>query len=166
MRGLGATKELFPVMSEYYSIIMPFVIFQLIIIPLYFFIRLDGLPNLAAVALGVGAVVNIALDYLFIAVYGWGLTGAAWATGISEVLSLLVIMFYFFMPERTLSFSFRQNNWMEVFQAAYNGISEFINEVSGAIIAFIFNWMLIQRAGVDGVAHRSVGGLHARQPII
>ena len=58
--------------------------------------------------LGVGAVVNIALDYLFIAVYGWGLTGAAWATGISEVLSLIVIMFYFFMPERTLSFSFRQ----------------------------------------------------------
>ena len=41
---------------------------------------------------------------------------------------------------------------MEVFQAAYNGISEFINEVSGAIIAFIFNWMLIQRAGVEGVA--------------
>ena len=42
--SLGATKELFPVMSEYYQIIMPFVIFQLIIIPLYFFIRLDGLP--------------------------------------------------------------------------------------------------------------------------
>ena len=132
----------------------------MIIIPLYFFIRLDGLPNLAAVALGVGAVVNIALDYLFIAVYGWGLTGAAWATGISEVLSLLVIMFYFFMPERTLSFSFRQNNWMEVFQAAYNGISEFINEVSGAIIAFVFNWMLIQRAGVDGVAAITVCKLY------
>jgi len=150
--GLGATKELFPVMSEYYNIIMPFVVLQLIIVPLYFFIRLDGLPNLAAVALGVGAVVNIVLDYLFIAVYGWGLAGAAWATGISEVLSLLVVMLYFIMPERTLSFSFRQNNWMEIFQAAYNGISEFINEVSGAIIAFIFNWMLIQRAGVDGVA--------------
>jgi len=150
--GLGATKELFPVMSEYYRIIMPFVIFQLIIIPLYFFIRLDGLPNLAAAALAVGAVVNIILDYLFIAVYDWGLTGAAWATGLSEVLSLLVIMLYFFRPEKTLSFSFRQNNWREIFQAAYNGISEFINEVSGAIIAFIFNWMLIQRAGVEGVA--------------
>jgi len=150
--ALGATKELFPVMSEYYRIIMPFVIFQLIIIPLYFFIRLDGLPNLAAAALAVGAVVNIVLDYFFIAVYDWGLTGAAWATGLSEVLSLLVIMLYFFRPEKTLSFSFRQNNWREIFQAAYNGISEFINEISGAIIAFIFNWMLIQRAGVEGVA--------------
>jgi Na+-driven multidrug efflux pump len=139
-------------MSEYYRIIMPFVIFQLIIIPLYFFIRLDGLPNLAAAALAVGAVVNIVLDYFFIAVYDWGLTGAAWATGLSEVLSLLVIMLYFFRPEKTLSFSFRQNNWREIFQAAYNGISEFINEISGAIIAFIFNWMLIQRAGVEGVA--------------
>jgi Na+-driven multidrug efflux pump len=41
---------------------------------------------------------------------------------------------------------------MEIFQAAYNGLSEFINSISGGIIAAIFNWMLIQRAGVDGVA--------------
>jgi Na+-driven multidrug efflux pump len=131
---------------------MPFVFSQLIVIPMYFFVRLDGLPNLAALSLAIGAVANIVLDYLFIAVYGWGLAGAAWATGLSEVLSLLVIMLYFFRPERTLNFSFRQNNWKEIFQSAYNGISEFINEISGAIIAFIFNWMLIQRAGVSGVA--------------
>jgi Na+-driven multidrug efflux pump len=97
-------------------------------------------------------VVNIALDYLFIAVYGWGLTGAALATGISEVMSLAVMLFYFVHPKRKISFGLRQKNWREVFQAAYNGISEFINEVSGALIAFIFNWMLIQRAGVTGVA--------------
>jgi len=150
--GLGANQALFPVMSEYYRIIVPFVFFQLIVIPMYFFVRLDGLPNLAALALAIGAVANIVLDYLFIAVYGWGLEGAAWATGLSEVLSLLVIMLYFLRPERTLNFSFRQNNWKEIFQSAYNGISEFINEISGAIIAFIFNWMLIQRAGVSGVA--------------
>ncbi|MDG0970815.1 MAG: MATE family efflux transporter, partial [Porticoccaceae bacterium] len=89
---------------------------------------------------------------LFIAVYDWGLTGAALATGISEVMSLAVMLFYFVHPERKISFGLQQKNWQEVFQAAYNGISEFINEVSGALIAFIFNWMLIQRAGVTGVA--------------
>ena len=65
---------------------------------------------------------------------------------------MLVMLIYFFRPERSLRFSLRQNNWREVFQAAYNGVSEFINAVSGAIIAFILNWMLIQRAGVNGVA--------------
>lgn len=65
---------------------------------------------------------------------------------------MLVLLVYFVVPTRNLHFKLRQNNWKEVFQAAYNGISEFINEVSGGVIAFIFNWMLIQRAGVNGVA--------------
>jgi putative MATE family efflux protein len=150
--GLGASEDLFPVMSEYYRIIMPFLFAQLIVIALYFFIRLDGFPNLVAAALTIGSVVNIVLDYVFIAVYGWGLSGAALATGLSQALPLAVMMVYFLWPEKRLHFSFRQSNWKEVIQAAYNGISEFINEVSGGIIAFIFNWMLIQRAGVNGVA--------------
>jgi putative MATE family efflux protein len=149
---LGANKTLFPVMSEYYRIIFPFLLFQFIVIQIYFFIRLDGFPNLAATGLAIGAVVNISLDYLFIAIYGWGLAGAALATGLSEVISLAVMLAYFFQPQRKIFFSLRQKNWREVFQAAYNGISEFINEVSGALIGFIFNWMLIQRAGVTGVA--------------
>ena len=64
----------------------------------------------------------------------------------------MVGLLYFWLPKRRLHLKLRQKNWREVFQAAYNGISEFINEVSGAIIAFVFNWMLIQRAGVVGVA--------------
>lgn len=150
--ALGATPELFPVMSEYYRIIMPFLLAQFIVIQIYFFIRMDGFPNLAAAILIIGAAANIVLDYLFIAVYGWGLTGAALATGLSELLSLIVGLLYFWLPKRRLHLKLRQKNWREVFQAAYNGISEFINEVSGAIIAFVFNWMLIQRAGVVGVA--------------
>ena len=150
--SLGADETLFPVMSEYYRIIFPFLFFQFVVIQLYFFIRLDGFPNLAAIALAVGALGNIVLDYLFIAVFDWGLAGAALATGLSEVMSLVVMLVYFINPKRKIFFALRQTYWSELFKAAYNGISEFINEVSGAIIAFIFNWMLIQRAGVDGVA--------------
>ena len=149
---LGATEALFPLMSEYYRIILPFFFAQLIVIVQYFFVRLDRFPNLAAVALAVGSLINIILDYLFIAVYGWGLQGAAFATGLSQAIPMLVMAVYFIRPERRLQFSFVQKNWAEVFQAAYNGISEFVNEVSGAIIALVFNWMMIQRAGVVGVA--------------
>ena len=149
---LGATQELFPVMSEYYRIIMPFLMPQFIVIQIYFFIRMDGFPNLAAATLIIGSAANIVLDYYFIAIFDWGLTGAALGTGLSQILSLIVVIIYFFQPQRKIHFGWRQKNWWEVFQAAYNGISEFINEVSGAIIAFIFNWMLIQRAGVIGVA--------------
>ncbi|GLO63573.1 MATE family efflux transporter [Vibrio sp. MACH09] len=151
-RLLGASEPLFPLMSDYYRVIMPFLLAQLMMIVLYFFIKLDGFPSLASAALVIGSVLNIALDYLFIAVFNWGLSGAAWATGISQLFPLLTLMTYFFSRKRKLHFSMQQKNWSEVFQAAYNGLSEFINEISGGIIAFIFNWMLISRAGVDGVA--------------
>lgn len=151
-RLLGASEPLFPLMSDYYRVIMPFLLAQLMMIVLYFFIKLDGFPSLASAALVIGSVLNIALDYLFIAVFNWGLSGAAWATGISQLFPLLTLMTYFFSRKRKLHFSLQQKNWSEVFQAAYNGLSEFINEISGGIIAFIFNWMLISRAGVDGVA--------------
>ena len=106
--GVGATQELFPMMGEYYRIIMPFFFAQFAMIALYFFIRLDGLPSLAAASLAVGAAINVVLDYLFIAVYGWGLTGAAFATGISQTIPLLVMLYYFFWPKRRLKFSFGQ----------------------------------------------------------
>ena len=150
--GLGATAALFPVMSEYYVVIMPFLFTQLIVVVLYFFVRLDGMPNLAAIALSIAAAVNILLDYLFIVVYGWGLSGAAFATGLSQAIPMFVLLGYFYWPKRRLQFIFWQHDWREVLQAAYNGVSEFINESSGGIIAFIFNWMLIERAGVNGVA--------------
>ena len=150
--GLGASGDLFAVMSEYYRIIMPFLLAQLIVLALYYFIRLDGYPNLVATALTIGALVNILLDYLFIGRFGWGLTGAALATGISQALPLPVMMIYWLKPGRRLRFAWRQRDWGEVFQAAYNGISEFINEVAGGIVVLILNWMLLQRIGVHGVA--------------
>lgn len=151
-RGLGADASLFPLMSEYYRILMPFLLAQLGTIVLYFFVRLDGYPSLTATALVVGAITNIVLDYLFIAVLKWELAGAAWATGISQIISFIVLLLYFFTKKRKLHFRLKQQNWSEVFKAAYNGLSEFINEISAGVIAFIFNWMLIQRAGVEGVA--------------
>lgn len=151
-RLLGANETLTPLMSEYYRVIMPFLLAQLMTIVLYFFIRLDGFPTLASTALVIGSALNIVLDYLFIAKFNWGLNGAAWATGISQLFPLLTLLTYFLNRKRKLHFSLKQKNWSEVVQAAYNGLSEFINEISGGIIALIFNWMLISRAGVEGVA--------------
>lgn len=151
-RLLGAGEILSPLMSEYYRVIMPFLLAQLTAIVLYYFVRLDGFPSLAATSLVLGAILNVGLDYLFIAVFDWGLSGAAWATGLSQLLPLVTLLVYFFNRNRKLHFSPKQKNWSEVFQAAYNGLSEFINEISAGLIALILNLMLISRAGIEGVA--------------
>ena len=49
-----------------------------------YFVRVDGRPVLASVALVTFAASNIALDWLLIVHWGWGIKGAAWATALAE----------------------------------------------------------------------------------
>ncbi|WP_119394070.1 MATE family efflux transporter [Salinibius halmophilus] len=152
LRALGGNEEVLPLMQTYWRIAMAFVWTQLMTVVLYFFVRVDGYPGLAAAALAIGALINIVLDYVFIALLGWGIAGAAWATGISQALPMFILLSYLFFKERHLHFSPKQSNWRELFQSAFNGLSEFINEVSGSIIALVLNWLFITRYGVEGVA--------------
>ncbi|MFY0665365.1 MAG: polysaccharide biosynthesis C-terminal domain-containing protein [Natronospirillum sp.] len=152
LRGLGATDEVLPLMQTYFRITMGFVWAQLLTVTLYFFVRLDGYPALAAIALAIGSAINIGLDYLFIAHLNLGIAGAAWATGISQTIPFLVLCSYFLFRKRHLHFNWQQKGWRELFQSAFNGLSEFVNEVSGSIIALILNWLFVLRYGVEGVA--------------
>ncbi|MBO0223104.1 polysaccharide biosynthesis C-terminal domain-containing protein, partial [Vibrio parahaemolyticus] len=53
-------------------------------------------PNLATLLMVIGALTNIALDYLFIAWLQWELTGAAIATTLAQVVVTLLGLAYFF----------------------------------------------------------------------
>lgn len=152
MRALGGVPDVIPLMKVYFRITMAFIWVQLLMVVMYFFVRVDGYPTLAAVSLVVGSGINIVLDYLFIAIFDWGIAGAAWATGFSQAFPFVVISSYLFLKERHLYFSWRQSDWAELFKSAFNGLSEFINEISAAVIALLLNWLFILRFGVEGVA--------------
>ncbi|MCW8328408.1 MATE family efflux transporter [Photobacterium sp. SDRW27] len=75
-------------------------------------IRNDDSPNLSTLLMAIGALMNIVLDYLFIAKFGWGLKGAALATVISQITIFVLAIGYFFSSNsqlrlcwRTLTFS-------------------------------------------------------------
>lgn len=152
LRGLGATDTVLPLMQTYFRITMGFMWAQLLTVTLYFFVRLDGYPALAALALAIGSAINIGLDYLFIAHLNLGIAGAAWATGISQSIPMLVLCSFFWFRKRHLYFKWQQKGWRELFQSAFNGLSEFVNEVSGSIIALVLNWLFVLRYGIEGVA--------------
>ena len=80
------------------------------------------------------------------------LAGAAYATAIAQVVQFLLLSRYFFSKKKTLIFTLLHSNWMILFRSAYNGVSEFINEISVGIIFLILNTLMVTRLGVDGVA--------------
>lgn len=153
---LGAPPSLQPLMHEYFSVIRWVLILQLLTMVLYYFVRADGHPQLATSALVVGALTNILLDAWFVLHLDWGLAGAAYATAIAQLLQFCVLARYFRSPKRGLRFSLRQRNWGEVLHAGYNGLSEFINEISVGLIFLLLNTLMISRLGVAGVAAFSV----------
>lgn len=155
-RLLNVPAELVPMVHEYFGILRWGLIIQLTTMVLYYFVRADGHPILATVSLLVGSLGNIALDLFFVCQWGWGLAGAAWSTAIAQVAQAAVLCAYFFSRNRTLRFVWRQTRWTHFFKACYNGVSEFINEISAGIIIWLLNFLLIARLGVDGVAAFSV----------
>lgn len=157
-RLLGASPELFPLMSDYFLIFAWVLVVQLVTMVLYYFVRLDGFPGLATTALVAGAGVNILLDALFVGYLGYGLRGAALATGIAQLLQLAILLRYFGFGigvgagRRRLRFRLRQGNWGEVLKAGVNGVSEWINEASVGLVMLVINWLLMTSQGVTGVA--------------
>ncbi|MCE8044884.1 multidrug transporter MatE [Halomonas daqingensis] len=151
-RLLGASPELYPLMSDYFLVIVWVLVVQLVTMVLYYFVRVDGFPVLATVALVTGAGANILLDALLVGWLGYGLRGAALATGIAQLLQFAVLLRYFAAKRRRLRFRLRQRQWGEVFKAGGNGVSEWINEASVGLVMLLINWLLITSQGVAGVA--------------
>jgi putative MATE family efflux protein len=151
-RLLGAPESLFPLMRDYFRVISVALIVQLGTLVVYYFVRLDGRPLLATSAVVTGALGNIALNALFVASWGWGVRGAACATGLAQLLQLAVLLSHFVTGKAGLRFNPLQRGWGELGRSALNGASEFVNEISVGVVALLLNWLLVSRVGVHGVA--------------
>lgn len=85
----GVTETAYPYAFAYYKIVVLGCLFQGLTQVFCDFVRVSGKPVLGMCVTGIGAVTNIVLDAVFVAVLGWGVTGAAWATVIGQILSAL-----------------------------------------------------------------------------
>ena len=109
--------------------------------------------NLSLVMTIVSGVCNIALDALFVAVFHWGLPGAAAATAISQIAGAVIPLFYFARKNPSLlrlrKFRFDGKALLRTFT---NGSSELMSNLSMNIVGMLYNLQLIRYAGEDGVA--------------
>ena len=95
------------------------------------------------------------LDGLFIAVFRWGIAGAAIATAISQILGGIVPLFYFFSKKNSslLRLTTTKLDVKSLLYACANGSSEFMINVSLALVGMIFNAQLLRYAeGTNGLS--------------
>lgn len=157
VRTLGANNELVGEASAYLRYVSLFFTFFLGSYCLSVFARVEQRPILAFGAIMLGTVVNIALDWLFIFKFHWGVRGAAVATGLSQTVTFCIIFSHFFSKHSGLRLKFRGlGHWGDLAKACYNGISELVDEFSIGITTLIFNLIMIRHLGTVGVAAYTV----------
>lgn len=120
-------------------------------------IKADGFPQLSTFGVLLGAMTNIVLDALFVFGFHWGLAGAAWATGISQLLTFLVFFSHFLFSRKTLFISpgFRWS-CRSIGGLIPIGIADCITELSAGVIVFAFNHQILTVIGTSGVVSYTV----------
>lgn len=110
-------------------------------------------PKLGLLATIAAGVTNMVLDALFIAGFGWGVAGAAVATGLSQCVGGLFPLLYFLRPNNSL-LRLRpvKLQLRPILQSCGNGASEVVSSVTSSIIGMVYNFQLLRFAGKDGVA--------------
>lgn len=140
----GASNVTINIASDYFTIILAFIPVYMLANVMNPIIRADGSPLGAMIATLVGAITNIILDPIFIFGFKWGIKGAAWATIIGQVLSLVVSIIYFL--RKTKTFKLKLESFKINFKLFSNiiklGISTFITQMSIVIISLTCNIML------------------------
>ena len=111
-------------------------------------------PQLGLIVTIASGVTNMVFDWLFVAVFRWGLEGAAAATVMSEFVGGFFPIFYFLSKKNDslLKFTRFQMDWASLAKAFGNGSSEFLSTVSSSLVGMLFNHQLLVFAGENGVA--------------
>lgn len=112
----------------------------------------SGKATLSFVCTVTGGVLNIVLDYLFIAVLKQGIGGAATATGLGYSVTAVAGLFLFSRRQNLLHFIKPAFRFRVLADAASNGCSEMATALVTGIITMLFNWAMLHYAGESGVA--------------
>lgn len=148
----GSSERLVPLTSEYIYYYSAFIVFSLLGICLSTFIRNDGRPGLAFWGMIAGAIANIALGWLFIFPFGMGIKGAAIASGIGQILAVVILATHFFHPSAKLRLRLRGIDLRLTGKILLRGVPEFITQLSQPVTILCFNIVVMRQVGDIGVA--------------
>lgn len=152
-RFLGATDDMIDDCVLYGRIVIGFTASFMLQNTFQSFLIAAERPQLGLAVTVAAGVTNMVLDALFIAVFDWGLAGAAIATGIGQCVGGLIPLIYFLSPNKSvLRLTRTKLEWRPMLAACTNGSSELMSNISSSVVSMIYNFQLMKYLGEDGVS--------------
>lgn len=110
-------------------------------------------PKLGLYVTVAAGLTNVVLDAVFVAVFSWGLEGAAVATALSQGVGGILPLLYFGRANSSLlKLTKPKFDGKALLKTCTNGSSEFMSNISASIVSMLYNMQLLTYAGEDGVA--------------
>lgn len=148
---LGATENTVGYVKEYLGIVGAFAVFPMLSYYFEVMVKADGCPRLSTVCVGISAVVNVVLDYIFVMKMGYGVKWAAISTVIAQMMPVAVYVLYFIYRSSKVKFVRLKFEPYVILRTMLIGLSDFINEFSSGFIIFIFNITVLKNIGEMGI---------------
>ena len=145
----GASPEVLPYARDYTQIIMLGAAFGAFSMGVNNFIRAEGNPKMAMYTQLLGAVINIALNYTFIFILGWGIKGSALATILAQLISALWVLSYFLTGRSLLKIKLQylRPTWPILSAIMAIGFAPFAMQIASSIQQVILNKTLMLQGG-------------------
>ena len=148
--AFAATSDVLPYAMEYTRITVIGTPFIVIMNGMSNLARADGSPQYSMTTMLIGAVINTALDPIFIFCFHWGMSGAAWATVIGQAVSCIFALMYLKKLKRT---SLRREHirvsLREMGATATMGMSNGLTQVALTLVQVVMNRTLVKYGGLS-----------------
>ena len=144
---LGADAGLTALGKQYLRIILAASPFFMSNYAFTAFARNDSAPAIAMLGSIAGSMFNIVFDYIFMFPAGLGLTGAALATAFCPLVTMSICGTHYLGKHNQVGFRFRAPSLRHLIACCQLGVSAFVGEISSAVIAIVFNFLLLGLAG-------------------
>lgn len=154
--SFGASPEVTAYCQSYLSTYIAFIIPELLFSNILMYVIAAGGSKLAMISSLFGGVFNIVFDFVFIKLCGFGMMGAALASGLGMMIPCLMIVAYFFNKKRMLHFVRPKFRGSVLTQTLSNGVSEFFSNLVSGVVMLLFNRSMLHYAGENGVAASTI----------
>lgn len=144
LKFAGGDADIIPYAKDYLSIYLIGTVFVMMSTGLNMFINCQGRPGVAMLSVIIGAVLNTALDPLFIFAFGLGVKGAAIATVISQGVSAAWVLGFLFSKRAQLRLEFKlmRPQLAVIGRISALGISPFVMASTESLVGFALNGQL------------------------
>ena len=163
MRVMGADAVIEAIGIPYIRIVLCFTPFFMMNYAFTAFVRNDNAPHIAMAATLLSSLFNIVFDYVFMFPLGMGMTGAALATAVSPIVSILICMVHYLSPKSSVSFHFMVPSVKMLISSCSLGVVAFVGEIASAVTTMVFNFVLL---GLDGNTAVAAYGVIANTALV